>query len=221
MGLRRQHEHEVGALRTQAPRRFRERHHAGAPQAIEAVVGVGDAAAVHLGRQYAAAGGALGAAHLEHVVEIGVVFQADRQDDHVAAVVDEPQALIEPLVPQEPLALDMDRAVRRRRAAQGGEGFVGRMGGEEHVVLRHRRAQQGRRAVADQQAQARQQTGVVMEQAIGRAQHVAERVGHQEGVLVLQREQAIGDARLARLALLGGPDGGVWREIIHGLGPLR
>jgi hypothetical protein len=203
------------------PGRFGERDDAGAPHAVQAVIGVGHRAAVRLGRQHPAAGRALGAAHLEHVVEVGVVFQADRQNDHVAAVVDEAQALVQPLVPQEPLALDMDRAVRGRGAAQGGQGLVGGVRGEEHVVLRHRRAQQGRRAVAQQQAQPRQQPGVVVEQAVGRAQHVAERVGDQEGVLVLQREQPVGDARFARLALLdGGARGRAWCEVVHVFWPL-
>ena len=79
--------------------------------------------------------GAARAAHLEHVAEVGGELQAQRDRHLVPAVVAQPHALVEPVLPEQARALDVDDALRRRRPADRRQRPVGEVGGEEDVVL--------------------------------------------------------------------------------------
>jgi hypothetical protein len=161
-----------------------------------------------------AAFGAVHAADFEHVAKVGAELERKWDQHHVTAVVYAPDALIEPLFPEEALALDVQNAGRTHRTAGIGQGLVGAVGGEEHVVLSDGRRQERRWPASQQQAEVRQNTRVVVEKTVTLAKDVAEGVGDHEGVLVLQRKQPMGDPRLARFTQVDRRVGGR-REIVH------
>ncbi len=118
----------------------------------------------------------------------------------IAAVVGAADALVQPLVPQEPLAFGVDHPARCCSSPGRRQRPVGAVGGEEHIVLGDGRAQQRGRVSADQQPIMREQAGVVAEQAVRDSQDVAIGVGHKEGIAILQREETVGNPRFGDLA---------------------
>ena len=194
---------EVGLAGRQPVRRLGEPDGRGAQDAVEAPVAEQDRVCADLDRQRVAARMPLGPAHLEHVAEIGGEAQAERHHDLALPVVGERQALVEPLLPQEAPALEVDDPFRCRGLAQRRQRPDGEVGGEQDIVLADHGTQERRRLPVQPQAEAGQDPGVVAEQAVAIAQDVAEGVCHQEGVAVLEREQAQRHARLAGIGGLG------------------
>ncbi|MNI08813.1 hypothetical protein D3C73_618620 [compost metagenome] len=184
-----QAEHEVGAVGVEPRGRFGKGQATGPQFAVQSGVAKGHAPPVQDRRVRLAVLGPGRAAHLEDVGEIGVELERQRQQDVLDAVVDHPHPFKQPPVPQEAAALQMQHARRGRAPAHGRQGPVGRVAGEEDVVLGDARTQPRRPRAPDGQGEAGQQPGVVVEQAIGAGFDVSPVVGDQEGVAVLQRHQ--------------------------------
>ena len=138
--------------------------------------------------------------HLEHVAEVGSEVEGERHHRRDLREVGEHQPLVEPLLPQQTRALDMDDAFRRFGPPSGGSGSVGEVGGEAARCPRSRCAEERRRLPSEGEAEAGQDPGVVAEKAVALTQYVAECVRHDEGVVVLQREEARGTVAPCALA---------------------
>ncbi|MNQ95470.1 hypothetical protein D3C85_1110310 [compost metagenome] len=153
------------------------------------------------------------AAHLEDVGEVGSELEGQRQQDVLDAVVDHPHPLEQPLVPEEAPPLQMQHPRRGRSPAHGGQGPVGRMAGEEDIVLGHAGTEPRRPRPSDCQDEMRQQPRVLIEQTVCAALHIAPMVRDQKGVAVLQRHQGF---QPVLIAVVGG--GGLDRiGVVHAL----
>jgi hypothetical protein len=187
----RQHDAERGMARVEHVGRLRERDGRNALHVVEADVAEDDARPRDLGRHALAAPGARVSAHLEDIGEIGVELECHRRGHVALAVVGERQTLVQPLLPQEARALDVDDAFGRRRlVTERRQRTIGHVRAKEHVVRADSRAQQRREQAADRQPEEGEDPRVVREQAIGAAAHVAQHIGHQERVVVLQRKRS-------------------------------
>ena len=140
------------------------------------------------------------AAHLEHIAEVRGELQAQRQPGRGLAVIAQPQALVEAVLPDQPGALDMNHALAGRLPADRRQRPVGEVGGEQHVVLPDRTLEQRQRPPRNAQPEAGKQAGIVVEQAIAVARDVTVAVGDHEGVAMLEREQL---ARRAGAVVVG------------------
>jgi len=192
---RRQADGKVGALRLQQIGCDGKADDGGAQDAVESLVAERHARARDFGRQLRAARAASLATHLEHVAEIGAEVQADRHQGVTVAVIDQLDMLIEPLMAQEAGPLEVDDALGNRTAAQRRQRPVGQVGDEEHVVAADRGRQQRWGGASEREPQLREDTGVVVEQAVAVAEDIPIGVGNDEGVAILERVQALGRAR--------------------------
>jgi hypothetical protein len=192
---------ELGGAARKARRCEGEGERGGERQAVESLVAQDDGGLGHGGGQQPPPRHASKAANLEHVAEIGGEIQPQRDARLDLGVVPEPQALVEAALPDQAGPLDMDHALPRRRPADRRQGPVGEVGPEQHAVLADRAPEQRQRPTCGAQAEAGQEPRVVVEQAVAVARDVAEGVGDDERVPVLQGEQAQRCARLARARL--------------------
>ncbi len=208
--------HVFRPVRPEPGRRIGEADPAGALHLVETHIAEAHVAAVRDGGRQQAPPGALHAAHLEHVLEVRPVLDGQGQQHNIAAVVLAGDPLIEPLLPQEPLALHVQHARRPQRPARIGQGLVRAVEGEEHIVLGDGGRQQRGRLAAQQQAEPRQDPGVVVEQAVAGPHDVAVVIGDDEGVAILQRMQPVWRARFLDHTLF---DARVRRrrQVIHAL----
>ena len=133
---------------------------------------------------------ALVAAHLEQIGEVGLELPGEA--DRVAAMVEvtHGQAFIDPRLPNELRAHDMDRVLRQTQAPGRIEKVgIGQVGGQERVVVLDDRAEQQRPTAVDQKLQAGEVARVLVVDALGAARyghHVAVMIEHAEGVAVLE-----------------------------------
>ena len=195
--VRRERQCEVGEARGEMGGSLAEGQGRGEHKAVQPLVAEHGRVVVDHSRQDAPARGARQAADLEHVAKIGGELQAQGQLRLRLAEIAQPQPLVEAILPDQPASFDMDHPLPGRLAANRGQRPIGEVGGEDDIVLADRAAQQLQRPPADAQSEARQQPRVVVEQSIAFAGDVAEGVSHNEGVALLQREQAGGRARIA------------------------
>ena len=126
--------------------------------------------------------------HFEDVGEIRRVEEQQRHLGVAVAEVGERQLLVPAAAPQQAIALDVDHAFRDRQLAGRGQRPVGEMRGEQRVVAIDRGAEQRGAPARDAELEARQHARVVREQPVVRCLDVAQRVGEQEGIAVLERE---------------------------------
>mgnify|MGYP000872345580 CR=1 FL=1 len=126
------------------------------------------------------------APHFEHVHEVGGQPEAQRQPRGPVPVVGAGDALEHALAAQEAAAGDVDKPFRRAHLVDGRQRAVGQVGDELHVVLGDGRTQQRRLQVAQQHLVARHDARVVDEEALAWRHDVAEAVGDQDAVAVLQ-----------------------------------
>ena len=78
-------------------------------------------------------------AHLEHIAKVGGEFQAQRHDQFPTPVICNRDALVQPFLPEETGAFDMDHSMRH---SVGRVPAVAEVGGEKNVVLRERSSEQ-------------------------------------------------------------------------------
>ena len=181
---------EHGGLSRQAGRRRAEGDHAGPREAVELLVSQGHRIAGDDGRQDLSPRRAAGAADLEHVAEVGGEFQDQGNQRLFAAEADQAHPLVEPGPPQQAGAPDVDDGFGHRWPAQGRQGRVGQVGGEQDIVLTDRPPEQHQRLAGDAQAQPGEDPGVIVEQAVAGTMDVAVAVADEEHVAVLQDERA-------------------------------
>ncbi len=95
----------------------------------------------------------------------------------------------------------MDRALRNVPAAGALHRQIGQVGGEEHIVLAERRAEQRCLPAPDGQPEFRKHSGVVTEEAVAGAADIAVGVGHGKAIALLEGGQPM------RLSRCGGVQG--------------
>ena len=164
-------------------------------QAVQPLIVQADAVAGRLGVIGPAAFAARRSPHLEHVAEVGLEPQRQRDHGLAIAVVRQGQPLVHPVFPQQPRALDVDDALWRRLSFRRRQRKVGQIGREDDVVLAERSAEQRWRPVAEQQPEMRQHPGVVAKQAVAPAANVAIVVRDDEAIAMLQRKLSMRVAR--------------------------
>ena len=157
------------------------------------------------GRQDLSPRRAAGAADLEHVAEVGGEFQDQGNQRLFSAEADQAHPLVEPGPPQQAGAPDVDDGFGHRWPAQGRQGRVGQVRGEQDIVLTDRPPEQHQRLAGDAQAQPGEDPGVIVEQAVAGTMDVAVAVADEEHVAVLQDERAGPSGRPGQLV---GVDGG-------------
>ena len=143
-----------------------------------------------------AASAARRAAHLEHVAEIGSELEAQGHGQLPAPVVGDRDAFVEPLLPEETAAFDVDHPMRH---PVGCVPAVAEIGGEKDVVLGERSAKQRGLLARHLKTEQRQHARVVDEQPVADAPDIAMRIGDDKAVFVLQGELAM---RLARAGVV-------------------
>ncbi len=144
------------------------------------------------------------AAHFEHVAEIGGEVQRDANGRGFLAVIGKRDAFEQPVLPQQPDALDMDRALRNVAAADTLHWQVGEVAGEQHIVLAERGAEQRCLPAADRQPEFREHARVIAEEPVAGAADIAIGIGDGKTVTLLKREQPM---RLAWRGLVKGGQG--------------
>ena len=174
-------------------RGLRERQVGAAPDPVEPVVAEGDPLRRDRHRQERPAGRSRIAADLEDVRVVGAHVELDRDRDRTIRVVHDADQLLEGAAPDQPVAGDPDRppdeVVERVdlhvRVPVGGR--VGQLD-RAAVVAAHRPLEEDRPLAADVQHRARQQprVGPVQAQAARIRMDVAELVGQQVDVAVLE-----------------------------------
>ena len=195
---------EHGGLSRQAGRCRAESDDAGPREAVELLVSQGHGVAGDDGRHDVSPRGAAGAADLEHVAEVGGEFQDQGNQRLFSAEADQGHPLVEAGPPQQAGTPDVDDGFRRRWPAQGRQGRVGQVRGEQDIVLTDRPPEQHQRLAGNAQAQPGEDPGVVVEQAVAGTMDVAITVADEEHVAVLQDERAEPSGRLAWLVRLDG-----------------
>jgi hypothetical protein len=143
--------HEIRPSVGEALGRLGEGHHAGATLAVQALVVERGAAAVEARLARRPASGPDIAAHLEHVAEVGGELDRHGGEDFVEPMVGQADVFVQPPPPDQPPPLDVKHAGRHHPATARRQGTVGAMEGEDDVVRRHARAEQGGAAIPDQQ----------------------------------------------------------------------
>ncbi|MND95557.1 hypothetical protein D3C80_878150 [compost metagenome] len=196
-----QAEHELGPIGAQARRRFGKGQATGPQHLIQPGVAEAHPAAVHDRRMDLATRRPQGAAHLKDIGEVGAELERQRQQDVLDAVVDHPHPLEQPFVPEEAPTFQMQHPGRGRAPAHRRQGPVGRMAGEEDIVLGHAGTQPRRSRPSHGQDEVRQHPRVLIEQAVRAAFDVAPVVRHQKGVGVLERHQGL---EAVLIAVVGG-----------------
>jgi hypothetical protein len=192
---------EVGSVARQLVRRLRERYRRHPRQPVQPVVAKQHAGRVRLGSMGHAALQPCRSAHFEHVAEIGGKIQRNADGGVFLAVVGKGDAFKQPVLPKQPDAFDMDRALRNVPAADALHRQIGQVGGEEHIVLAERRTEQRCLPVADGQPEFGKHSRVVTEETVAGAADIAVGVGHGKTIALLEGEQPM------RLSRCGGVQG--------------
>ena len=127
-----------------------------AHHAIETAIGELHIACVDLGGEDFPARRAAEAAHFEHVAEVRAEIEGEGHLGGGHGEIREGDPLIHAVGVDEPLALDVDHPFLQRLGAQRRQRSVRQVGGEDHIVLTQRRAEQHRRLAANGQPPARE-----------------------------------------------------------------
>ena len=127
-------------------------------------------------------------AHLEDIGKIGGELQRKQQIDRAPAEIAHCHPLVEPLPPHKAPPLDVHDAFRCRVLSERGQRAIRKMGREINIVAADIRGEQRGCGVGDAHSPVGQYPRVVAKHAIAVADDIAELIGHDEGVVVLERE---------------------------------
>src|SRR5205085_1773943 len=139
-----------------------------------------------LGRKQLSPSRSLLAANLEHVAEIRTKKIGERQFRLALAEIGQNEHLVQAAVPEKACALNVNDAFRRRLSTDRRKRMIGQMGREEDIVLRDVAAEKRDAVATDQETKTGENAGVVAKEAVGVAVDIAETIGDEKHVALLQ-----------------------------------